>query len=166
VRADGPARDVVNLYRASIEEQAVLAAANDTGIRALKVEVTGQDGGQVCSGEEVNIRIVAESDEAMFGAFHLGISQGTAMPVFVVRYASSFPAGQFELRCKLQSMPLPKGRYSLWGAMRAPRGSGPLASLPWQPLASFEAFGPVPIRAPSGVMVLSPVYVPAEWELS
>ena len=31
------------------------------------------------------------------------------------------PQGQFELRCKLQSLPLPKGRYSLWGAMRAPR---------------------------------------------
>jgi hypothetical protein len=166
VRADGPARDVVNLYRASVEEQASLAASSDTGIRVLKVEVNGPDGGQARSGEEVNVRIVAESSEAMFGAFHIGISQGTAMPVFVLRYASSFPAGQFELRCKMQSLPLPKGRYSLWGAMRAPRGSGPQASLPWQPIASFEAFGPVAIRAPSGVMVLSPVYVPAEWELN
>ena len=61
----------------------------------------------------------------MFGAFHIGVSQGTAMPVFVLRYASSFPEGQFELRCRLHSLPLPKGRYSLWGAMRAPRGSGP-----------------------------------------
>ena len=111
-------------------------------MRILKVEVTGPDGGQVRSGEEVNIRIVAESDEAMFGAFHLGISQGTAMPVFVLRYASSFPEGQFELRCKMQSLPLPKGRYSLWGAMRAPRGSGHNAQLPWQPITSFEAFGP------------------------
>ena len=166
VRADGPARDVVNLYRASVEEQASLAVAHDTGVRLLKVEVTGPDGGQAVSGEELNVRIVAESEQSMFGAFHLGISQGTAMPVFVVRYASSFPEGQFELRCRFQSLPLPKGRYSLWGAMRAPKGSGPTAQLPWQPLTSFEAFGPVAIKAPSGVMVLSPVYVPAEWELS
>jgi ABC-type polysaccharide/polyol phosphate transport system ATPase subunit len=165
VRADGPARDVVNLYRASVEEQASMAVAHDTGVRILKVEMTGADGGQICSGEEVHLRIVAESEQAMFGAFHIGVSQGTAMPVFVLRYASSFPEGQFELRCRMHSLPLPKGRYSLWGAMRAPRGSGPTAMLPWQPLSSFEAFGPNAINAPSGVMVLSPVYVPAEWEL-
>ena len=165
VRADGPARDVVNLYRASVEEQASMAVAHDTGVRILKVEITGADGGQICSGEEVNLRIVAESEQAMFGAFHIGVSQGTAMPVFVLRYASSFPEGQFELRCRMHSLPLPKGRYSLWGAMRAPRGSGPTAMLPWQPLTSFEAFGPNAIKAPAGVMVLSPVYVPADWEL-
>jgi hypothetical protein len=128
--------------------------------------VTGPDGGQVLSGEELNVHVVAESEESMFGVFHLGISQGTAMPVFVVRYASSFPHGQFDLRCKLQSLPLPKGRYTLWGSMRAPRDSGVSASLPWQPLSSFDAFGPVAVRAPHGVMVLSPVYVPTEWELS
>jgi ABC-type polysaccharide/polyol phosphate transport system ATPase subunit len=166
VRADGPARDVVNLYRASVEEAAVLSAAHDTGVRVLKIELNGPDGGQVRSGEEVNVRIVAESDEAFFGAFHLGISQGTAMPVFIMRYASSFPAGQFELRCKMQSLPLPKGRYSLWGALRAPKDAGHSAELPWQPLTSFEAFGPIAIRAPNGVMVLSPVYVPTDWELS
>ena len=166
VRADGPARDVVSLYRQSVGEQAVIAAAQDTGVRLLKCEVTGPDGGQVLSGEEVNVHIVAESDESMFGAFHLGISQGTAMPVFVIRYASSFPRGQYELKCKMQNLPLPKGRYTLWGAMRAPKGSGVEASLPWQPMASFDAFGPVAIRAPHGVMVLSPVYVPTEWELS
>jgi len=166
VRADGPARDVGSLYRQSVGEQAVLAADADTGVRMLKVEVTGPDGGQVLSGEEVNVRIVAESEQSMFGAFHLGVSQGTAMPVFVIRYASSFPQGQFELRCRMQNLPLPKGRYALWGAMRAPRGSGISAALPWQPLASFEAFGPNVIRAPNGVMVLSPVYVPTEWELS
>jgi len=166
VRADGPARDVVALYRASVGEAAVLTTEQDTGIRVLKIEITGADGNQIRSGEDLNVRIVAESEEAMFGAFHIGISQGTAMPVFVIRYASSFPEGQFELRCRLHNLPLPKGRYSLWGAMRAPRGTGPKASLPWQPLASFEAFGPNVIKAPSGVMVLSPVYVPADWELS
>jgi ABC-type polysaccharide/polyol phosphate transport system ATPase subunit len=166
VQADGPARDVVSLYRQSVGEQAVLTTTQDTGVRVLKVEVTGPDGGQILSGEEVNLRIVAESEEAMFGAFHIGVSQGTAMPVFVLRYASSFPEGQFELRCKMQSLPLPKGRYSIWAAMRAPRGSGHSAELPWQPLISFEAFGPNVIKAPNGVMVLSPVYVPTEWEMS
>ncbi len=166
VRADGPAREVVALYRQSVEEQAQLTSASDTGIRLLKAEVTGPDGGQVRSGEEVNLRFVVESEEPMFGAFHIGISQGTAQPVFVVRYATSFPEGQFEVKCRLQSLPLPKGYYSVWTAMKAPVASEIKTSFPWQPVTSFEAFGPVGIKGPAGVMVLSPVYVPADWELS
>lgn len=167
VRAQGPARDVVTLYRTSVEQQSMLSSsADDTGVRILKAEVTGAGEEQVRSGEEVNLRFVVRSSQPMFGAFHIGVSQGTAMPMFVQRYASSFPEGEFELKCRLQSLPLPKGRYSLWVAMRAPVGSGISAQLPWQPVTSFEAFGPVVIKPPSGVMVLSPVYVPAEWELS
>jgi hypothetical protein len=37
--------------------------------------------------------------------------------------------------------------------------------LPWQPLASFEAFGPAAVQAPLGVMVLAPVYVGADWQV-
>lgn len=166
VKARGPAREVVNLYRGSVEQQSILGTADDSGIRVLKAEITGPNGNEVRSGEEVHVRLVVHSSEAMFGAFHLGISQGTAQPIFVLRYATTFPVGEFELRCRLQSLPLPKGHYSLWGAMRAPADSGVSALYPWQPMASFEAFGPDVIRAPSGVMVLSPVYVPAEWELN
>jgi ABC-type polysaccharide/polyol phosphate transport system ATPase subunit len=166
VRANGPAREVVNLYRESVEEAAGLSANSDDGIRILKAEVSGPDGKQVLSGEEVNVRAVVECDAAFFGAFHLGISMGTATPVFIVRYASSFPSGQFELRCKLKSLPLPKGRYSMWVAMRPPLSAQSPMKLTWQPVASFDAFGPDPIRPPLGVMVPSPVHVPAEWELS
>jgi ABC-2 type transport system ATP-binding protein len=166
VRADGPAREVVALYRQSVEEQAHMTSTSDTGIRLLKAEVTGPDGGQVRSGEEVNLRFVVESEESMFGAFHIGISQGTAMPVFVLRYATSFPDGQFEVKCRLRSLPLPKGYYSVWAALRAPVASEIKSAYPWQPVTSFEAFGPIAIKAPPGVMVLSPVYVPADWELS
>ena len=166
VRAMGPARDVVNLYRSSVEAQSMLTTSTEGGIRMLKAEITGKDGEQIRSGEPVDLRFVVRSPEAMFGAFHIGISQGTAQPIFVLRYASSFPEGEFELRCRLQTLPLPKGRYSLWVAMRAPVGSGKSAEFAWQPVASFDAFGPNVIKAPTGVMVLSPVFVPAEWELS
>lgn len=166
VRATGPARQVVNLYRTSVEQQSMLGPAGDGGVRILKAEVSGPDGGGVRSGEEVHVRIVVHSPEAMFGVFHIGISQGTAQPIFVQRFATSFPEGEFELRGRLQSLPLPKGHYSLWGAMRAPVGSGHTAEFPWQPMVAFDAFGPEVIKAPNGVMVLSPVYVPAEWELN
>lgn len=166
VQAKGAAREVVGMYRASVEEQSTVLSTDEGGIRVLKAEVTGPDGGQPLSGEELNVRLVVRSPKSMYAGFHLGVSQGTAMPMFVVRYASSFPEGEFQVLCKLRTLPLPKGRYSLWSAMRPPVGSGITAELPWQPVASFEAFGPDAVNAPSGVMVLSPVYVPADWELS
>jgi hypothetical protein len=33
-------------------------------------------------------------------------------------------------------------------------------------VASFEAFGPDPIRPPDGVMILTPVYVKADWQVN
>ena len=165
VRAQGPARDVVGLYRQSLEQQSMLTAGDESSVRILKAEVTGPEGGQVRSAEEVHVRMVVRSPQAMFGVFHMGVSQGTAMPVFILRYAGQLPEGEFEVRCTLQTFPLPKGHYSLWAAMRAPVGSGVTAELPWQPVVSFDAFGPNVIRAPNGVMVLSPIYVPSEWEL-
>jgi len=173
VQAEGPTREVLELYRASVQEQAVVDA-DENGLRLLKVEVSGPDGDQVHSGEEVNLRFVMRSPEAMFGTFFVGISQGTATPVFVVRYATSVPQGDVELRCRLRSLPLPKGRYSLWTAMVAAT-QGDMSSatlndgrqvLPWQPVTAFEAFGPIHIAPPPGVMVLSPVFVDANWELS
>ena len=173
VQAEGPTRDVLALYRASVEEQAVLATSED-GVRLLKVEITGPDGDQVHSGEEVNLKFVLRSPEAMFGTFFVGISQGTATPVFVVRYSSSFPEGDVELCCRLRNLPLPKGRYSLWTALVAATQSDLAAAtpnegrqvLPWQPVSAFEAFGPIHIAPPPGVMVLSPVYVESAWQLS
>jgi ABC-type polysaccharide/polyol phosphate transport system ATPase subunit len=165
VRAHGPTRQVVNLYRESVEQQSVVATTADTGVRVLKVEVAGPDDGGVRSGDPVQVRLIVRSAESFFGVFHIGISQGTAQPIFVQRFASAFPEGEFEVKCRLQTLPLPKGRYSLWSALRAPVGSGHTAELPWQPVAAFDAFGPDVVKAPNGVMVLSPIYVPADWEL-
>jgi len=165
VQAEGPTREVLALYRASVEEQAVLATPGEGELRILKVEVSGPDGGQVQSGEELNLRVLLRSPEAMFTTFFFGISQGTATPVFVVRNASSIPKGDIELRCRLRHLPLPKGRYSLWTAAWAGQRDAK-AVLPWQPVNSFEAFGPVLVGPPPGVMLLSPVHVDAHWELS
>ncbi|MGH9919587.1 MAG: hypothetical protein ACRD6W_12075, partial [Nitrososphaerales archaeon] len=149
-----------------VEEQSMLATSSEGGIRVLKAEVTGADGKQVRSGEPLNARFVVNSPAPFFGTFHIGISQGTAQPVFVVRYTGSFPEGEFELTCRMQTFPLPKGRFSLWAAMLSKDGSGVTGQFPWQPVVAFDAFGPTVVRAPTGVMVLSPVYVPADWELN
>ncbi len=165
VRAQGPTAEVLALYRASVEEQAMMPASADGDLRILKVEVSGPDGPQVYSGEEVNLRVVLRVNQETYGAFVIGISQGTATPVFVNNYLTSFPAGDSELNCRLRHLPLPKGRYSVWAALWGRKNDLAASLLPWQPVASFEAFGPDPIPAPPGVMVLSPVHVYADWEL-
>jgi len=166
VQAIGPTREVMSLYRASVEEQAVPAAPAEGELRMLKAEVSGPDGGQAHSGEELNVRFVFRSPEADYGAFFIGISQGTATPVFVVRNATSFPEGDFELRCRLRNLPLPKGRYAVWATAWTGRRGDAKRVFPWQPVVNFEAFGTVLVGPPPGVMLLSPVHVDANWELS
>ena len=39
-------------------------------------------------------------------------------------------------------------------------------SLGCQPVLSFDAFGPDRKEPPDGVMVLSPIYVGAEWQVN
>jgi ABC-2 type transport system ATP-binding protein len=165
-QAEGPTREVLALYRASVEEQAVLETSKPGEMRLLKVEVAGADGAQITSGEELHVRLQLRSPEAAFGTFFFGISQGTATPVFIVRNAGSFPKGDFELRCRLRHLPLPKGRYSLWASAWAGEHAEARTMLPWQPVANFEAFGPILVGPPPGVMLLSPVHVDATWELN
>ena len=167
VRASGPTRAVLGQYRGSIEEYAAMAAAAAEGsaLRVLKVEIAGPDGGMALSGEDLEIRLVLTTSQAGRARFFIGVSEGTAVPVFVSMHNTPYPAGEFEIRCALAHLPLPKGHYFLWLAMEGV-GSGKRARQPWKPVGSFDVFGPNPASLPQGVMVLSPVYVPAAWELS
>ncbi len=165
VQAQGPTREVVSLYRASVAEQAVAEPAEGE-IRIVKVEVSGADGDQVRSDREVNLRFVLRSPKAMVNTIFIGVSQGTPQPVFTVRYTSSFPEGDFELRCRLGHLPLPKGRYSVWVSSWEQKRHPPECVIPWQPVSSFDVLGPDFFGSPPGVMVLSPVHVDSTWELS
>jgi hypothetical protein len=65
----------------------------------------------------------------------------------------------------MRHLPLFRGRYSLWLGMRARAGQRQQRYLEWQPVANFEVYGPLPTKAPNGVMVLSPVHVEANWDV-
>ncbi|MGA8726985.1 MAG: ABC transporter ATP-binding protein [Acidimicrobiales bacterium] len=166
VQAAGPTKQVVTKYRAAVQQNAALATSNEGVVQVLKVDINAADGGQVRSEEDVEIRLTLNSPEAFDANFFIGVSQGTAFPMFIVRHSGSFPAGDFEVRCVLRHLPLGKGRYSLWPAMSGHlRGKGkPL--LPWRPVTSFEVMGPDLPSLPEGVMVFSPVYVGANWKVS
>jgi hypothetical protein len=120
-------------------------------------------------GEDIHVSLVVNvppADGATSGeaSFFLGVSQGTAMPIFVIQRDLKFPLGEFQLRCVMDRVPLPRGQYSLW--LSVFRVGRKRVNFPWRPIASFDVFGTPPSRPPRGVMVLSPVYVDSAWEVS
>ncbi|MGH9018156.1 MAG: ABC transporter ATP-binding protein [Acidimicrobiales bacterium] len=164
VRAAGPTREVLAQYRGSIEEQAALVTSDDGLARVLKVEVTDVEGGPATSASDAVAKLVVSAAQGGRAKCIIGVSQGTAMPIFVIRHEMAFPAGDFEMRCVLQGLPIPKGHYSLWLAMLDAQDLSNIHA--WRPVGSFDVFGPPAIRPPQGVMVLSPVYVEATWDVS
>lgn len=165
VRAAGPTKDVVTMYRTAIEQNSTVLTTKEGVVRVLKAELRATDGGQVRSECEVEVRLVLNAPERCMAGFYIGISQGTAFPMFVIDHQGTMPEGDFEIVCKLGYLPIPKGHYSLWTAITGfPKGKKD-PYLPWQPVVSFEAFGPDRMEPPEGVMSMTPIYVGAKWEI-
>ncbi len=144
VQAAGPTREVAALYRSSIQDDASMATSNDGIVRMLKAAITGPDGGPVMSLEDAEVRMTLNSPETVEADFFVGISLGTAFPMFITKHHGLFPSGDFEVKCRLHNIPLPRGRYSVWTAMtgfgkwatrRTSRGSPPRPSTPSGPIS-------------------------------
>jgi len=166
IRASGPTREVVGAYRQAVEQNAVLTTSDEGIVQVLKCEIAATDGGQIRSETDLVVTLTLNAPEALDANLFIGVSQGSATPMFVVRHSGSFPAGDFEVRCVLRHVPLSHGRYSLWPAMSGHAGGKGRPYLPWRPVMSFDVMGPDSWAVPEGVMVLSPVYVGAEFEVN
>ncbi len=166
VRASGPTKEVVGAYRQAIEQNAALTTSDEGIIQLRKCEIRALDGGQIRTETDLEVVLNLHSPEAMDANLFIGVSQGAAFPMFVVRHASSFPAGDFEVRCVLRHVPLAHGRYSLWPAISGHAGGKGKPLLPWRPVTSFDVMGPDAHRLPEGVMVLSPVFVGSDWQIN
>jgi ABC-2 type transport system ATP-binding protein len=166
MRASGPTKDVVTMYRTAVEKDATLLTTKEGVVEVLKAEVTAADGGQLRSECEVEICLTLRAPETGDASFFVGISQGTAFPMFVIDHQATMPMGDFEIKVRLGYLPLPKGHYSLWTAITGYPRKKRDPYLPWQPVVSFDAFGPDRMEPPEGVMSLSPIYVGATWKFS
>ena len=165
VRASGPTREVAALYRSSIQEDASVATSSDSVVQLLKTTIAGPSEGPVLSLEDAVVRLSLRSPEAVEADLFVGISLGTAFPIFITKHHGLFPAGDFEVTCRLHNVPLPKGHYSVWTAMTSFGKWADTPLLPWKPAASFDAFGPQILEPPEGVMVAAPLYVGTSWEV-
>ena len=162
VQASGPTRDVVKLYRQAIEQNAMVTTASYGEYQLLSAEIAAADGGQIRTDCDLEIRFTLNAPRSAEGYFDVGISQGTAFPMFIVHHHGDCPAGEFQIRCVLKNLPLPKGRFSVWAAMC---GLQATPYIPWKPVISFDAFGPEAPRPPDGVMAMTPIYVGADWRV-
>ncbi len=166
MRAVGPTKEVVALYRSAVEKSSEIVSSKSGIVQVLKVDIQAVDGGQVRSESPSEICLTLNSPVSAGAQFFLGVSQGTAFPMFVIEHHATMPEGDFEVRAKLGYLPLPKGRYSVWAAVTAvPRGKKD-PYLPWGPVLSFDAFGPNRNVPPEGVMVLSPIHVGTDWQIN
>jgi ABC-type polysaccharide/polyol phosphate transport system ATPase subunit len=164
VRAAGPTREVLSQYRGAIEEHAAAESESTSTLQVVDVEIVSSSGSVPRSGEDAEARLVLSAPEGGKARFYVGVSQGTAMPIFMNWKFLPFPAGKFEMRVQMRHLPLPKGRYYLWLAVLG--NPDMVATQPWKPVGSFDVFGPAAVEGPRGVMILSPVFVDTTIELS
>ncbi len=166
VRASGAVRDVLSEYRRSVEGIAV-DQARDGILRLRDLALTTGDGAGVRTGDNLEVEFSLESDEELRAWIYLGVSEGAATPIFLVNpgQEASITPGRTKVSCSVQNVPLPRGRYYLWGAAYRNWTNGE-ELLAWQPLAQFDVYGPELDAAPRAIVRLSPVHVESRWDIA
>ena len=160
---DGRIRDVLAAYRGSIEEAAEASYGIEGLVRLVKTEATGSRRGTPRTGAPLEIRAIVDSPTPRSGRVFFGVSEGPATPVFVLRRDVHLHAGETEIQCSVQNLPLPRGRYYIWtGIYDAPGRE----LLQWHPVGHFDVVGPDLDEAPPAIARLSPIHVEASWDVS
>ena len=92
----------------------------------------------------------------------VGISEGPATPIFLVRRELTLQRGRTSVLCNIPHLPLGAGSFSIWASVVETDGVTTL--LPWQPVVPIEVFGPEVDAPPMGVVRLAPVHVDSSWQ--
>ena len=160
VMTTGPINDVLGSYRESIEQAAEASSEGGEGY-LLKLSATGRDGAMARTEEPLDLTLVFASDAPRSADLYIGLSEGTATPIFTLNRPIQLANGQTEVRCTIPHLPLPRGRYYIWVGLW---GGGQL--VPWQPAGHVDVSGPDLDPAPRAVVRLAPVYIDAAWDVS
>jgi ABC-type polysaccharide/polyol phosphate transport system ATPase subunit len=161
VQTDGPIREVLGEYRGWIETLSESLESAGGVIRLLKAHVQDARGDSPRSSEATEVRLVLDNPTPIRARIFVGVSEGPATPIFVLRYDMNLGVGEQEVRCHIRNLPLPRGNFYLWAGVYQNRRTPLLA---WHPAARFDVIGPMLAVAPAGVVRLSPVHVDATWE--
>jgi ABC-type polysaccharide/polyol phosphate transport system ATPase subunit len=162
VQEDGPVRDVLGAYRQALEHVSELTADSDGIVRLVKARVAGVDGDLLRTQQAAEVTLVVRSSQPAAGRVCIGCSEGPAAPIFLLRHDVHLPDDrEVEVRCRIERLPLPHGRYYLWAGVFLAKGE----LMGWQPAAYFDVAGPDLDVGPPGIGRLSPVHVAAQWEV-
>ena len=165
VLADGPVREVLGQYRADVEADAESGPRRPGRIALRHAEARSSvEGSMVRTGGRLDIDLTLETEDEYRAWVYLGVSEGTASPIFLINPGAHtmLAAGATRVRCSIGVLPLPRGRFYLWVGVYHGSEDGP-ELLPWQPVGHFDVYGPEIDPTPPAVVRLAPVHVTSEW---
>jgi ABC-type polysaccharide/polyol phosphate transport system ATPase subunit len=166
IQTRGPIRDVLAAYRGAVEGDAKSRKGVEGLINVSEVGAVSPDGELPKTGGQLDITLTLTSDDCYRAWIYLGVTEGAATPIFLVnpgREAIIGP-GETRVKCSIESLPLAKGRYYLWGGIYRYITAGDELVV-WQPLTEFDLYGPQLDEAPRAVVRLSPVHVDSDWAI-
>jgi ABC-type polysaccharide/polyol phosphate transport system ATPase subunit len=167
VVADGPVRDVLGEYRAQVEADAEAVERPRGLIELERVTTRGPDGSDTIRfNAPLAVDMTFSSKDRYRAWIFVGVSQGTASPIFVINpgHEAAIDPGRTRVHCQIDSLPLPRGRYYLWCAAFHGSEFGP-ELMAWQPIAPIDVYGPEIGDTPVAVVRLAPVHVGSQWEI-
>jgi ABC-type polysaccharide/polyol phosphate transport system ATPase subunit len=166
VAGDGPLAEVLTGYRRWYEDayqawaDETTAAARDEGRISVKsYAVHGEGDAAPHSYGPATVHAVLDIPESTDARVCIGVSEGTATPVFLTTQSCRLEQGAVSIQASLPYLPLAAGRYYAWIEVDVPAQR---RSLPWQPMGAFTVDGPELETTPVGVRRASPVQVDAE----
>jgi ABC-type polysaccharide/polyol phosphate transport system ATPase subunit len=159
LRDDGPVRQVLTSYRQALEEVAEMSPTTGP-ITVVKARIEGPEGTPRTQ-EPAAVTVVLQKSTPTPGRVCIGVSEGPAAPVFLLDHHIDVGAGEVEVRCEIERLPLPRGRFFLWLGVFERGGE----LLRWHPAAHFDVVGPDLDVGPPGIIRLSPVHVSARWQV-
>ena len=128
----------------------------------MKAEVVAASGEEIRSYGSLEIRVTVDSPVSRGGRIHLGVTQSSAHPIFILDQPTTFEIGETTMRCRVSHLPLPHGRFTLWVGVSGGRRRD---LLPWHRVTSFQVVGPRLDPPPAGVVRAAPVQVEAAWAI-
>jgi ABC-type polysaccharide/polyol phosphate transport system ATPase subunit len=160
LRDDGPVRSVLTSYRQALEQVAEMSPTTGP-ITVVKVRVESEGGETPRTQQPASITAVLQKNTATPARVCIGVSEGPAAPVFLLDHHIDVGAGEVEVRCDIDRLPLPRGRFFLWLGVFERGGE----LMRWHPAAHFDVIGPDLDVGPPGIIRLSPVHVAAAWQV-
>jgi ABC-type polysaccharide/polyol phosphate transport system ATPase subunit len=161
----GPIREVLSDYRAAVEGVAAERPEIDGVLKVRDIEASTPDGSLPVTGGPLIVDMTIESRDSYRAWIYLGITEGAATPIFLVNPGREtiLDPGSTRVRCEIPSLPLPAGKFYLWGGIYKDWTNG-TELVSWQPLTPFTMHGPELDAAPRAIVRLSPLHVDSTWD--